>query len=123
MALHLGPTGRVVDRPGGTGAGDGEGRVEREAGPDLGTRLVKSTKPRERGPQHKMCLRRISVGLDRPSTPRDRLVAKAEVVLRDGREGHPTVSRCIARTEAQGLDDVSLGFFGETDVNLTHADK
>ena len=38
-------------RPGGAGAGDGEGRVERETGLDRGTRLVKSTKLREGGGQ------------------------------------------------------------------------
>ena len=44
----------------------------------------------------------------RPSAPRDRLVPKAEVVLRDARHGHPVISHRIARTEAQGLGNVSL---------------
>ena len=42
-------------RPGGAGAGDGEGRVEREAGLDCGMRLVKATKLREGGGQLKIC--------------------------------------------------------------------
>ena len=36
---------------------------------------------------------------------------------------HPGVSRRIARTEAQGLGNVSLGFFGATDKNLAKSDK
>ena len=36
----------------GAGAGDGEGRVERETGLDRGMRLVESTKLREGGGQH-----------------------------------------------------------------------
>jgi len=43
----------VADRrPGGAGAGDGEGRIEREAGFDSGTRLVQSPKLREGGTQN-----------------------------------------------------------------------
>jgi|SRR5271165_2300371 len=82
--LSLDQECRVVAhrRPGGAGARDGEGRVEREASLDGGMRLVESTKLREGGAQHKMWLRIISVGLDRPSKPRDRLVPAAELVLR-----------------------------------------
>ena len=36
---------------------------------------------------------------------------------------HPDVSQRIARTEAQGLDNVSLCFFGATDKNLAKSDK
>ena len=36
---------------------------------------------------------------------------------------HPGVSQRIARTEAQGLGNVSLCFFGATDKNLTNSDK
>jgi hypothetical protein len=60
----------------GAGAGDGEGRVERETGFDRGTRLVKSTKLREAAANSKMRMRIISVGLDRPSKPRDRLLVR-----------------------------------------------
>ena len=88
--------------PGGADAGDGEGRVEREAGLDGGMRVVKSTKLREAGGQPKICYRIVSVGLDRPSKPRDRLVIKTEVALRRTRVGHPDVSQRIARAEAQG---------------------
>ena len=50
--LKLGQIRRVVAhrRPSSAGAGDGEGRVEREAGLDGGTRLVKSTELRR--PKH-----------------------------------------------------------------------
>ena len=54
-------------------------RVEREAGLDRGTRLVKSTELREGGRQLKYAGGIISVGLDRPSKPRDRLLPTAEV--------------------------------------------
>ena len=36
---------------------------------------------------------------------------------------HPGVSHRIARTEAQGLGNVSLGFFGATDKNLTKSNR
>jgi hypothetical protein len=123
--LDLGEIRWVVAhrRPGGAGAGESEGRVEREAGLDGGTRLVQSTKLREGDAQHKMWKRIISVGLDRPSTPADRLVVKAEVVLRRARNCHPDVSHRIAWTEAQGLGNVGLCFFGATDKDLTSTDN
>ena len=54
MGSSVGQIRRVVAhrRPDGAGAGDGEGRVEREAGLDCGMRLVQSTKLREGGGQH-----------------------------------------------------------------------
>ena len=61
-------------------------RVERETGLDSGTRLVKPAKLREGGGQRKICMRIISVGLDRPSKPRNRLIVTAEMVLRDARD-------------------------------------
>ena len=36
---------------------------------------------------------------------------------------HPDVSQRIARTEAQGLGNVSLCFFGATDENLAKSDN
>ena len=36
---------------------------------------------------------------------------------------HPDISHRIARTEAQGLDNVSLGFFGATDEDLTKSNR
>ena len=49
MGLKLGQICRVVAhrRPGGTGEGDGERRVELKAGPDRRTRLVQSIKLRQ----------------------------------------------------------------------------
>ena len=44
-------------------------------------RLVKPTKLRESGGQHKICKRIISVSVNRPPIPRDRLFPTAEVVL------------------------------------------
>ena len=105
------------------GAGDGEGRVERETGLDCGTRLVKSTKQREGGGQRKYASRIISIGLDRPPKARGRLLVTAEVELRDARDAHPDVSVRIARTEAQGLGNVSLCFFGATDKYLATSDN
>jgi hypothetical protein len=64
-------------RKDGAGAGDSESWVERETGFDGGMRFVKSTKLRKGGGQLKICSRIVSVGLDRPSTPRDRLLKTA----------------------------------------------
>ena len=108
---------------GSAGAGDGEGRVERDTGPNCGMRLVKSTKLREGGGQIKICGRIISIGLDRPAKPRDRLLIFAEVELRQAREIHPDISRRIARAEAKDLGNVSLGFFGATDKYLGNSDN
>jgi hypothetical protein len=63
----------------------------------------------------KICQWIISIGLARPPKARDRLTAKVE--LRDAHERHPNVSQRIARTEAQGLTNVSLCFFGAADEN------
>ena len=67
-----------------------------------------STELREGGGQHKMRVRIVSVSLDRASTLRDRLLVTAEVELRYARDTHPDVCQRIARTEALGLDNVSL---------------
>src|SRR4029077_11293041 len=107
----------------GAGAGDGEGGVERETGLDGGTRLGRSTKLRQGGGQRKIRLRKISVGLDRPPKPSDGLLVTAESVLRHARGKYPRVGPRIARTEAQGLGNVSLAFFGATDKNLTQSDS
>lgn len=52
-ALKLSQIRRVVAPrcPGGAGAGDRKSRVERDAGPDGGMRLVQPTKKRESGGQ------------------------------------------------------------------------
>ena len=84
--------------------------------------IVKSTKLREGGGQGEMGERKISVGLDRPSKPRDRFFRTAEVVLRIARERHPDVGLRIARTEAQGLGNVSLCLLGATNEDLTKPD-
>ena len=87
-------------------------------------RLVQSTELRECGGQAKMYDRIVSVGLYRPSVPWDRLLLTAEVELCQARYIHPEVSHRIARTEAEGLDNVSLGFFGATNKEyFTKSDK
>ena len=47
----------------------------------------------------------------------------AEVVLRGAGVSYPDVSQRIARTEAQGLSNVSVCFFSATDENLAKSDK
>ena len=115
-------SGRRSSPSSGAGAGDSEGRVEREAGLDCGMRLVQSTKLREGGGQLKIYQRKVSVGLDRPPTPRDRLLVTAEVELRKARDISSRRKHRIARTEAQGLGNMSLCFFGATDKNLSQSD-
>ena len=123
--LKLGEIRRIVAprRPLGAGAGDGEGRIERETSIDRGTRLVQATKLREGGGQLKICIWKIPVGLDRSSTPRDRLLVTAEVVLRHARVIHPAVSQRIAWAETRCLGNVSFCFFGATDMQLTKPNK
>ena len=97
--------------------------MESEAGLDGGTRLVEPIELRERGSRPKKRQQKISVGLDRPPKPRNRLLAIAELELRSARANHPGVGRNrIARASAQGLDDMSLGFLGATDENLAKSD-
>ena len=74
------------------------------------------------GQQKNTLARIISIGLERPSTPRNRLLVEVEVVLRHARDSHPGVRRRIAWAEAQGLANVSLCFFGATDKDLTKSD-
>jgi hypothetical protein len=47
----------------------------------------------------------------------------AELVFRLAHVSHPGVSSRIARTEAEGLGNVSLCFFGAADENFTLSDK
>ena len=108
--LNLGQIRRVVAprRPGVAYAGDEVGWIQRETGLDRGVRLVKSTELREGGGQVQIGRRIISIGLDLPPKPRDRLLPTAEVELRKARRIHPDVRLRIARTEAQRLANVSL---------------
>ena len=103
--------------------GDGESRVEREAGFGSGMRLVNSIKLRKGGGQHEIWKRIISVGLDRPSRPSDRLLVTTEVEFRYAPDTHPGVCQRIARAEAEGLANVCLSFFCATDKNLTSSYK
>src|ERR1700722_9488582 len=56
----------------------------------------------------KLWVRIIAVGLDRPPKPRSRLLPTAQVEFGKARIDHPEVSHCIARTEAQRLNNMSL---------------
>ena len=84
--------------------------------------LVKSTYLRERGGQQEKRYRIISVGFDRPSQPYDCFLVAAEMEVRCTRVCHPVVSQRIARTEAQGLGNVKLCFFGSADTDPTKPD-
>ena len=118
MCRVVGPSGHI-----GAKAGDGEARVEYEPRLDRGARLVNPPELREGGAQHEVRVRKISVGLDRPSKPRDRLLPTAELALRYACVSHATVSHRIAWTKPQGLSNVCLCFFGATDKSLTKSDK
>jgi hypothetical protein len=96
--LELGEIGRVVAhrRPGGAKASNGEGRNEGETDLNRGTGLIEMAKLRESRAQHKIYIREISVGLDRPPIPSDRLLPTTEVEVREADPGHPDVSVRIA---------------------------
>jgi hypothetical protein len=96
---QAGPVRRVVAQrsPIDAGAGDGEGRVDRDTRLNCGMRLVKSIKLREGEGQLKICSRIISVGLDRSSAPCDRLLPTAEMVPRQALVSERDISRRIAR--------------------------
>src|SRR5580704_18188865 len=66
---------------------------------------------------------KISIGLDRPSKPPDRLIVTAGSELRQARVKHPGVGHLIAWTEAQGLGNMRLSFLEATDKKLTISDK
>src|ERR1700677_163859 len=121
--LELREMRRIVAhrRPSRVEASDGESRDVSEAGLGCGMGLVWATKLRKGGAQHKIDIRKISVGLDRPPVPTDRLLPTAGAEVCEARPAHPDVSIRIARTEAQTFGDVSLCFFGATDENLTEA--
>ena len=104
-------------------AGDGEGRVEHEAGLDRGTRLFEPAKPGKGRGQVEMRLGIIPVGFDRPAAPQDGLLAIPQVVFRDANFGQPRIGRHIARAQAKRLVDVSLGFLGATGKDLAKADE
>ena len=107
----------------GADAGDGEVRVERETGLDRGTRLVKSTKLCEGGGQTKICWRIFRLAsIDR----RNHATACSQLPrwsFAMPARSHPDVSHSVARTEAEGLANVSLCFFGATDKHLPKSDK
>src|ERR1700677_811394 len=67
-----------------------------------------------------MRMRTVSIGLDRPPKPCDRLLPIAEVILRVARHMHR--GRAGARAEAQGFHDMGLCFLGPTDISLTQSD-
>ena len=67
-------------------------------------------------------MRKISVGLDRPPKPCDRLLPNGEVDSSLCPQWRPDVCHRIAWTEAQGLGNVSFCFLGATDVNLSNSD-
>jgi hypothetical protein len=70
----------------------------------------------------KIWMREVAIRFDGPSTPRDRLLVEAEVIFPHACGAHPDMSRRVAWTEAQGLDDVGPGFLRATDEDLTKPD-
>ena len=86
-------------------------------------RLVKSTELRQGGGQHKMRLRIIAIGFNRPSTPGVCLLIIAEANFCDARVTHPEVSHRVARTEAQRLGYVGLRLLGVAHKHPAVSDK
>ena len=93
---------------------------------NCGPSLLQPAEMRQGGGEIEVRDRKISVGLDGATQPRDRLLVGAEVQLGDACERQPEIDECIARTEAERLLDMSLGFlaatgdvFGETDLTVS----
>src|ERR1700722_10009820 len=70
-----------------------------------------------------MCMRVVSIGLDRPSKPPDRLLPLAGVILRVARSMHRPRNPRVTRTEAQAFQNMSLCFFGPPGVSFTQSDS
>ena len=62
--------------------GEEVGRVKREACLDCGARLIISTEMGKGGRHLKISIGMISIGFDRPSIPRYRMIVTAEVQFR-----------------------------------------
>jgi TolB-like protein len=73
-------------------------------------RLVKSTKLRKGGGQVKICWRIISIGLDRPPEPSDRLLPITDVVLRQAAQAKPVSAREPEKSTPPRLSIVVLPF-------------
>ena len=65
----------------------------------------------------------ISVGLDAPAQPGNRLCAGADKQLGDTDIHRPPVGVIIARREAKRLVDMSLGFLAPTEKKLAETDE
>src|SRR5476649_442030 len=65
----------------------------------------------------------ISVGVDRPSIPRDCLIPEAETDLRDARVVQPQISRRVPRAETQRFLNEGLRLFRIACQILSHPDQ
>jgi hypothetical protein len=81
--------GRMVAHrcPGGPRAGPREVRKDRQTRLDCGTRLLETAQLRQRHGQFAIRLKYVAVGLDGPSTPRDRFLPAPKLVVRHGLRG------------------------------------
>ena len=76
---------------------------------------------RQSGRQKEMRAWEISVGLDGPAQPSDRLLLLSKVQFGPASKHAPQVGKRVAGTEAKRLLDVSLGLLGLAELNLGHA--
>src|SRR5208282_189449 len=58
---------------------------------------------------------KVSVGVDRPSQPRNRLLVVAEMEFRVARGAQLKIGQSVAGTKTDRLLDMSLGFLAATD--------
>jgi hypothetical protein len=70
---------------------------------------------RQGGGETEMRERKIPVGLDGTTEPRDRILIAAHIEFGEAREIYPDIGVRIARTEAKRLLDMGFGFIAATD--------
>jgi hypothetical protein len=77
----------------------------------------------EGGGENEMIQWKVSVGVNRPSQPRNRLLVVAEMNLSVARGTQPKVGQSVTRTKSDRLLDMSLGFLAATDEMFGDTDK
>lgn len=120
--LAPGEIGRIVGRCAVAETGNGESRIECEAGAGRGPRLLHPAEMRKGRSKTEMCERKIPVGFDGTTELQDSTLIAAHIEFGESRESYPDIGVRIARTEAERLVDVSLGFLSMTHNHLAETE-